>query len=288
MSETSRRAESEPKESDSSSETDDRFRLKAEVEILREENETLRDEYARVRHVRNRNAALGLAAVGLVALGGAALLPSVRTVLLVLGATGLFTATLVYSLEPTRVLPVSASEAVYDALAENESALASELGLKSGRYVPTDASGTPSVVLFVTANDDGPSLPDSSSLLVVSNGTDGHGVALSPTGMSLLDSVRGSMPDGFGETPEDLAGSLSDAAEALDIVEAASATVVADENRLAVGVSGYAYGSLDRFDHPVVSVFAVGLAAAMDEPVRVESIEPSDRADAVIDYRWGE
>lgn len=269
---------------------DERFRLKAEVEILREENAALREEYARVRRIKNRNAAVGIAVVGLVAVGGAALLPSVRTILLVLGATGLFTATLVYSLEPTRVLPASVSEAVYGTLATNESSLVAELGLDgSPTYVPTDVSGTPSVVLFVTraTDDDRPSLPDSDSLFVVSDGANEHGVALHPSGASLLDSVRRSIPDEVGRTPEDLGDGLAEAVETLGIVDAASAAVE-DENRLTVSVAGQSYGSLDRFDHPVVSVFAVGLAATLDEPVRVEHVESTDDTDSLVELRWGE
>ncbi len=268
---------------------DDRFRMAAEVETLREENAKLRREYARARRVRNRNAAVGLAVVGVVAVLGSALLPAVRTILLVLGATGLFTAMLVYYLEPTRVLPVNVSEAVYDTLAANESALVAELGLDGNpTYYPTDEPGTSSVVLFVTREtDETPSRPRTESLLVISNETNAHGVALQPSGVPLLDAFRESVSSDLGETPTDIAGQLSEGAETLGIVDAASFTLDAESNALTVGVSEPVYGDLTRFDHPVVSFFAVGLAATLDEPVRIESVESADRADATVQYRWG-
>ncbi|WP_049972841.1 hypothetical protein [Haladaptatus cibarius] len=267
----------------------EQVQMAAEVETLREENAKLRREYARARRVRNRNAAVGLAVVGVVAVLGAVLLLSVRTILLVLGATGLFTATLVYYLEPTRVLPVNISEAVYDTLAANESALVAELGLDGkSRYYPTDEPGTSSVVLFVTREtDESPSRPQTESLLVISNETNAHGVALQPSGVPLLNAFRKSVSSDLGETPTDLAEQLSEAAETLGIVDAVSFTLDTKSNSLTVGVSEPVYGDLTQFDHPVVSFFAVGLAARLDEPVCIESVESADRADAAVNYRWG-
>ncbi|MFT4891368.1 MAG: hypothetical protein ACI9YT_002300 [Halobacteriales archaeon] len=57
--------------------------------------------------------------------------------------------------------------------------------------------------------------------------------------------------------------------------------VTGDQPVIPFGVSDRAYGSLDRFDHPVPSFLAAGLAVATDAPV---SVTVTDAEDDRCDY----
>jgi hypothetical protein len=262
--------------------------LAAQVELLTEENRRLRDEYVRARQTTYRRTALGLFAVGALAVLGALALPESRTVLFALGGTGIFAAVLSYYLTPERFVAAETGERVYSALAATGDELAAELGLQDDRiYVPTGASDDAfaGVRLFVPQHGEF-DLPDGeslSALFVAEDDEFERGVSLSPTGGGLYrefeTGMAGEIPDDPGSLGEGLADAL---AEGFELVESAATDADAAAGRLTVEVSGSAYGDVDRFDHPVASFLAVGVAANLDAPVSLDTRAASD--DATADY----
>lgn len=264
----------------------DRADLEARVELLAEENRRLREAYRAATRTRYRRTAVGLLAVGLLALGGAALFPGVRTILLALGGTGVFAAVLTYFLTPERFVAASVGERIVDALAGNEAAVAAELGLADVRaYVPTGDG----VRLFVPqferyAVPDGDAL---ASPFVVTGDEAARGLALDPTGGGLHEAVARARSGPAPESPAAVARELADAAvEQFELLDAADPESAGD-GRVVVGVSGPAYRPLSAFDHPVPSLFGVGLAAALGEPV-IAAVEDSedDRYEALVVCSW--
>jgi hypothetical protein len=264
----------------------DRDDLAARVELLAEENRRLRDAYRAATRTRYRRTALGLLATGLLALGGGALFPGVRTILVALGGTGVFAAVLTYFLTPERFVAASVGETTFDALATNEAAVAAELGLADVRaYVPTDGG----VRLFVPQFEEY-ALPDDDALgatFVVADDEAGRGLALEPTGGGLYEAFdrarSGPPPESSVAAVRQLADAAIEQFELLDVADVDSG----GEKRVVVGVSGPAYRPLSAFDHPVPSLFAVGLARALDVPVTV-AVEASDddRYEALIACSW--
>lgn len=271
--------------------------ITAQLELLAEENRRLRAEYARARQVSYRRAAVGLGVLGLAALAGGVLFPVARTVLFVLAGIGLFAGVVTYYLTPERLVPATVGERVYAAFATSLSDLVADLGLSEARvYVPTDATSddlTAAVRLFVpqSATYDLPTAAELRGTFVVSDSERRRGVALRPTGDPLyaeFERAASQVP----ETPEPLLDALVDAlANQFELVETARVDVDVGsdgENRRAtVAVAGSAYGAIDRFDHPVVSLLATGLADRLDRPIRVEVDTPEDdRFDALVTCRW--
>lgn len=277
---------------DSFADDDDELELAARVEVLSEENRRLREEYARARRSRFRRAALGLAGVGLLATAGAVAFPAVRTVLLALGGTGLFAAVLSYYLTPERFLSASVSEAAYGALATNGASVAADLGLQDTHvYVPTGtaADDRSSVKLFVPQRTNY-EIPDDEALdsaLVVTPESDSRGLSLEPTSGALVREFRTALTGELSDQPGVLAQQLADAlVEQFELVDAADPEADSEANRVSVAVDGSAFGPVDRFDHPVASFVAAGLAIGVGYPVTVDVIEGEERADHLVTCRW--
>lgn len=261
--------------------------LQAEVAVLREENERLRAAYASAKRTHHRQTALGFAVLGVLALAGAAILPEARTVLLALGGTGLFAALLTVYLTPERFVAASVGRSVYEAMADSEAAVASELGLAEERvYVPVGEGDD--VRLFVPQRADA-DLPPADALadafVVPQNGST-PGLALQPTGAALVDEFERAASGGLPSTPSPLARGLREALlEQFELLEAASVDV--EPGRVTLAASDSAFGPCYRFDHPVQSVLACGLARGLDEPVTVTArASEDDRADWQITCRW--
>lgn len=255
-----------------------------ELAALAAENERLRRAYARTQRTAYRRTAAGLAGLGVLAVVGGLLLPSARTVLFALGATGLFGAILTVYLTPERFVVASVGEGVYGAMAENYSALAADLGLaETHHYVPIGDGDR--VRLFVP--QEGSGVPDGDALaapLVVTD--DARGLALEPTGASLVGSLAQSLPAGLASEPDELAAQLAEAlVEQFELVRSADPDVDPDGNRVTVAVAGSAYGPVDRFDHPVASVLATGVARGLDRRVVCET-DAAGEDDARITVRW--
>lgn len=255
--------------------------LEDRIETLEAENERLRRRYARSQRTSYRRTAFGLAALGLAGLAGAAAFPDLRTVLVTLGAIGLFGAVLTYYLTPERFVTADVAERVYDSLARNEADLVADLGLSDARvYVPYEDASR----LFVPARDDAP-LPDADALdapLVVTDET--RGLALAPAGAGLFTEFERTLTGSLADSPAALAAQLTDAlVEAFELVDRTDAECDAADGRLTVAVHGSAYGS--GFDTPPASFLATGLAVGLDRPVRVE-VTTADRGDFAVTCRW--
>ncbi|WP_129115394.1 hypothetical protein [Halegenticoccus tardaugens] len=262
--------------------------LVAQVDLLRAENRRLRQEYTQAKRTQYRRTALGLALVGALATGAAAVFPSAQTVFLVLGGTGLFSAVLTYYLTPERFIAASVGERVYGALADTHAAVTVELGLQDARiYVPT--GGDPVARLFVPQYGDH-ELPDSEeldSVFVASEEERRRGVSFVPTGSALFVEFDRTRTGSLGETPTELADQLVNAlVEVFELADGAAVDVDSKDGRATFRVDASAYGSEVRFDHPVVSFLAVGLAVGLSEPVTSE-VHDADAADFLVTCRWG-
>jgi len=265
-------------------EFEDAVDLEARVAVLEEENRRLRAEHRRVLQAGYRRSALGFGAVAVLAVGGAVVFGAVRDVLLAIAAIAAFSGLLTYYLTPERFVPATVGEGVYDTVAATGRDLVESLGLyDEPQYVPTERG----VRVFVPQHRDYV-IPPSDALddaFVVTEDERSRGIALHPTGRRLVEQFE-TMVDG---SPEDsrvvdqLAETLVEQFELAD-----SATVDSREpGRVTVAVSGSAYGNVDRFDHPIGSVLATGLASTLDVPVGLDVAAPDrDRVDALVTCRW--
>ncbi|MFC6733988.1 MULTISPECIES: hypothetical protein [unclassified Haladaptatus] len=262
--------------------------LRARLAVVEEENERLREEYARARQSKYRKTALAMVAVGLVGIAGGALFETARTVLLALGGTGVFAGVLTYYLTPERFLAASVGEAVFDASADNAEAITEELGLQdTAVYIPGNTARGRDARLFVPKHTSY-SLPDEFDALFVTGDDDTErGVALTPTATTLLAEFENALAGDLASGPNDALVQLTDALESqFELVENTRVDVEKAENRATVGVNGPAYGRPDRFDHPVASFIGVGLASALDQPVTVETTTGDDRMAYLVTASW--
>ena len=268
------------------SERDQMTMASERVQQLRAENGRLRREYQRAKRVEYGRTAIGLAAVGVVAVGGAALFPSVREVLLIIGSIGLFSAVLTRFLTPERFLPVDVAEGIYDSVDDTRGALVAELELVGdARYVPTEGPG---VRLYVPQRE-AASLPDSADLqstLVVPEDDDRRGVAFSPSGKTLFREFRRTLSGSLGDTPRSAARQLAEgASEGLELVDSANVEVDTAGRRVTMRFSGVPFGAVDRMDHPVVSFVGVGLATGLETAVSVADAR-RDGDESVVTFTW--
>lgn len=279
-----------PAEPDDAAGEDAEDRL-ARLELLEAENRRLREAYGRVRQTRHRRTALGLAGVGLVALVGAALFPAARVVLVVLGATGVFGGLLTWYLTPERFVAAEVGERVYAAMADNEASVAAELGLADRRvYLPEPDRPDREATLYVPQAADAapPADRDRQGTFVVADDADRRGLALRPTGGPLLSELRRATAGRLADDPVALADQLAEGLrEQFELVDGARPDVNPGEGRVTVAVSGSAYGDVTRFDHPVASLVAVGLAAGLEVPVTLTvDRTPEGPSEYLVTVRW--
>ncbi|ADQ68662.1 hypothetical protein C499_12985 [Halogeometricum borinquense DSM 11551] len=271
----------------------DRETLRGRIEVLREENRRLREEYLRARQAQYRRTAIGMAAIGLCALAGAAVLPALRTTLLVLAGTGGFGASLLYYLTPDQLVPVSVGQSVFTAHDRHASSLVDELGLQDTTvYVPRvrdqEAVSPEQIRLFIPQAR-GWELPSDDALAATFVEPDDEmrrGISLEPTGVSLLSEFADAANTNPSE-PADLADQLCEAVvEQFELSTYADAEVDTATNRVSVRAGHSAYGELTAFDHPLVSVIGVGLARGLGASVETESVESVDSDEYLISYRY--
>lgn len=255
------------------------------------ENERLRSRRRPGRGTRHRMLALALAGAGVVALAAGWYLPDTREVLFVLGGTGLFAAILVVFLTPERYVPASVSAGVYTALSANLAAMVGQLGLTDVRvYVPREAPGPGTVSLFVPLRTDF-ELPPTEALedpFVVAGEEAARGVSLRPSAGDLLEDFATTESSGFLTGPEPLAEQLADGlVSGYGLVDDVAHEVDADGGRADFAVSGALFGPVDRFDDPVSSFLAGGIALGQWRPVSVAvSAHGGDDYDHVVTCRW--
>ena len=270
----------------------DAAELASQLEVLTEENRRLRDEYARARRTRYRRSALGLAVLGtLAALAGVAF-PDTRTVLFALAGTGLFAGVLTYYLTPERFLAAAIGRDVYASLADNEGDLVTELGLQeTAVYVPRprEGSSAPPAWLFVPHRSDY-EVPDDDALdelFVVSETERSRGVSFRPSAAPLHEEFNRALADDLATEPAALADQLTEGlVEQFELADSATTDIDPEGDRVSIGISGSAYGPLDRFDHPIESFLGVGFARGLTLPVTVETTPADDRADILVTCRW--
>lgn len=276
---------------DSDTTADEADLLRTRVRRLEEENRRLRDQYAGVRERRYRRTAIALAVVGLLFGGAGVVVTSAQEVLFAIAAAGLFGAVLTRYLTPEQFIPLDVSEGIYAALASNEAALANQLGLARTRlYLATDA-GARLVVPEVDAYDDELLRidDDDPAPLVVSDRAARSGLSLRPTAEPLLRAFEeqhgGALPGEPAEAVSTLAEAVTDALELAGGVET---DLDSEEGRVTFSVTDPLYGDVTTFDHPVSSFFGLGLARALETPVRVDVVtsESDHKVAALVTCRW--
>ncbi|MCO8244756.1 hypothetical protein [Haladaptatus sp. AB643] len=258
------------------------------LELLAEENRHLRAEYRRARRANYRRTALGMVGVGALSGLDALLFPASRTVFVALAGTGLFAAVLTYFLTPEQFVSASVGERTYAAHAATGAELVETLGLTGTEiYLPTGETAGPDagVRLFVPHHHEYalPTPDDLSSPFVVTDDERERGMSMPSTGSELFVEFE-SMIDDTADRLPDLADQLADTlVEGFEMVEGATTDVEAEDGQVTVGIDGSRYGPVDRFDHPVASFIAVGLAREMDRPVLLDcTTSEDDRVDYLI------
>ena len=245
--------------------------------------------------VRGRRRPFQRAAVLLAGLGGLALLgafvrPGAQSILFALAGVGLFGAVVTRYVTPSRFVTPEAGESAYAAFAATVEELRDEFDLGDRLvYVPTsDGDGRTEVRAFVPASDDGvPDADEVTELFVDSGNGRTNGIAVPSSGVGLYRSFQRTVRVDRSGRPERLGETLVDAlANEFELVQRAS--VAAEPGRLTASLGEGAYGPLDRFDHPAVSFVAVGLAATLDVPVRVDVAPGDERATFVVTCEWDE
>ncbi|WP_262180189.1 hypothetical protein [Haloarcula laminariae] len=273
-------------EPETPADTADPATLKTQLELLEEENDRLRTEYARARQSQYRRTALALGGLGVVSALGGLLFPAAQTVLFALAGTGVFLAVLTHYLTPEQFLPASLGRTIYSALAANEAAMVAELGLRDDRvYVPTDDG----VRLFVPQHQEYV-VPDAGALadvFVVTSDTDPRGLSLEPTGDGLADEFERAVTGSPGADADSIATQASDAlVEQFELVESATTDVNSSGGRLTVAVTGSVYGDITRFDHPASSFLASVTARQLDTSVTAESETTGEDDTCRITLTW--
>lgn len=266
--------------------------LSAQIEVLREENQRLREEYARARRTQYHRTALALAVVGWIAALGGVFFPDARTVLFALGGTGLFAAALTYYLTPEQFISATVGEGIYGSLAKTEAALVSELGLQDDRlYLPgPETTDSTSIRLFVPQRTDY-ELPQPSALdsvFVLADDEAERGVALHPSGGPLFEEFQRTLSGELADEPGTLATQLADGLiEQFELARSATPELDDEGGQVTIGIDGSAYGAVDRIDHPVASFFGVGFAVGLDQAVSIETTAvDGDGADYLVTCIW--
>lgn len=266
----------------------DRERIIAERTLLRRENERLRRAVVDAHRTRHGRATISLAVLGLLALLGALVFPSERTVLIALGGTGLFTAAVTRFLTTDRFVSADIGEQVYQALVSDHESIIGELGLQNEQvYVPLD--GEDGVRLFVPQHAEYvvPSNADAHSTFVVTDDPRHRGMMFEPTGHGLLAELRATIVGELSSDPTVLTEQIADGiVEGFELARGATADVDPAAGRATIAVVDGAYGPVDRFDHPVASLFAVTLATTLEEPVILETYVKEGAAKQFVKCRW--
>ncbi len=262
--------------------------LAAQVELLQTENRRLRAAYAQAQRSAYRRTAVGLGTIGAIAALAGVVFPANGTVLFSLAGIGGFAALLTYYLTPERFVTATIGEAVYTAHADNGNALVDELGLSEQRlYVPLE-DPTRTATLYVPQSEGGTTAPIDDLDATFVAGEDGdRGVSLRPTGGALFREFEQSLTGPLAEDPGPLADQLADGlAAGFELANGVDSDVTADGTRCVFGIDGSALGSVERFDHPIASFLAVGLAVGLDRPVEAEVTPGDDRVDARVTCSW--
>lgn len=234
---------------------------------------------------------LSFAVFGLLAGAGVVAFPGLQPILFVLYWTFVFAATLLWFLTPERRIRARIADQIYADLAANESALVTAYDLCDTRvYVPTRGSeDDPPARLFVPrcTDYDLPVEDDLGSLLVTSDAERRQGLSLVPSGSRLFREFESMLSIDLDESPNELSRQLADGiVEGLELADRVTPDVRSAERRITFEIEDSVYGPIDRFDHPVQSFLAVGLAVGLGRPVTAETKTLEDRSRYVVTCRW--
>lgn len=232
---------------------------------------------------RIRRTAGGLTALGVAFALAGVLFPPLRNLLITLAAMGLFGGVLVYYLSPNRPVSATVADSLYTTAATNETALADALGFEEDPiYVPIDDGSVRLVVPGRSADR-----PPRTLSVPCFTADDCEDLVLEPTGENLVAAIEGVLPGDLPTEPDQLAVILADGlVEGHDLARAAEPTVDLDENRATIAISDPSFSPVDRFDHPIRSVFGVGFAAGLDRSVTVDVTSGTDDRESVVTCQW--
>ncbi|MBX0286464.1 hypothetical protein [Haloarcula salinisoli] len=209
-------------------------------------------------------------------------LPTFRQTLVTLGVVGIFGSILLYVVTPERFLPADVTRAVESVRNQNVGWIVEKLSTsQQPRYVPT-ADG---IKLFFPefAGDETPDIAE------VETGTEPSdsvsGIVLKPSGDPFLQLVlaeAGRLPRSNAEAVDSLSTALVDR---FGLAEAATVESI-DDDHVTIEVSGSIFDQKDNLDHPIVSLFATGLAHSSGTEVR-PTVTTTDTDDLLITLRIG-
>ena len=261
--------------------------LLAQVELLKAENDRLRERLHRSERRKHTRATAALAIAGVSGLVGSVFFPFAGELLIALGATGVFGAILVVYLTPERFVSSSVSEGLYRSIESDRRSILAQLDVRGMPiYLPVETATGAEVRLFVPQHVEY-AIPDEEYLdtaFVTTPNELSRGVTFDPTGTTLLEELRRSVPGGLTSDPEGLARQLGDGlVETFELVD--SAETDADDHRLSIVVAGSAHGAVDRLDHPVASLVGTTVADTLNRPVTIE-VESRERDEYLITARW--
>ena len=219
-------------------------------------------------------------------------------VLFALGGIGIFGGVLSYYMTLDRFVAAEVDERIQAAAARNYEGIRAGLGLSDRRiYVPlptlvddeADRSrpDQPEVRLLVPKHPE-LDLEDATELagdpVVGRNSTALSGLSLHPSGEGLFAAFRAALNTPLETDPEGLSRQLSDAVvEEFDLARSVTADISPEQEQMSVTFSDVLYDTRPRFDHPLVSVFAVGLAVGLDSPI--ETTVP-DTDSFSVTFHW--
>lgn len=227
--------------------------------------------------------AVGLLLVAAAAAAGTVVAPEFGDVLVALAGTGVYGAVLLVTLTRGRYVPASVSRSIYEALSENETAIASEFGFDGGfRYVPGD-SPADEVRLAALRTEE-----QQTSAIMTSGGTPTDAptaLFLKPTGSELFAEFEASYGD-LPDDPEEALEALVEAAK--DEFELADSLTIKEETGDALGTlraTGSVVGDTTHIDHPLQSFVSVGLVKTVGKPISAESRAVPETEDTQITFR---
>ncbi|QSW99412.1 hypothetical protein [Haloterrigena alkaliphila] len=254
--------------------------LRNRVDRLTTRNERLREQVDRSRQSGTRRMTYGLVGLAILSVGAGFVVSSAQPVLFALAGVALVGALLTSTLSLGRFIERGDATEVYATCAANYEAIVAASGLSDERhYVPSDDDRIRLVV---------PRDPDAAPETVeasVDADPGGQGLVLEPIGTGFVRELEETLSEAVTPTAAATVDQLTDALEdRFEFVAAANSTV--DEGRAEIAVTASAFGPVDRFDHPVASILAVGLVAHLERPVRLEVTEDAERGQWLVTYRW--
>lgn len=230
------------------------------------------ESIGRSRYVR---AALLLGVAGLLFLGLGVVFPDSQSVLFSLAGTAVVGAILISALTPRTTVPAEVGDALDATLNANERAMVDEFGLRGDRQYRPVGAGTADVRLVV--GDFGSRPPATDALetgALVRNGGDVVGLSLYPVGAPLYERVEPIIESGPSSDPDRLVRQLTEATtDRLELAGEAAADVDVAAGRARVTFTDVRVGSADSFDHPVLSLLAVGIARNTGTAVRLTAVD---------------